>query len=123
MPPKKNKTNKNKISKLKFTLGGPEDQGKKVSGLLSQPSPVLSPDDSSNETIPVGRMAGGTVTNGWKLGQERKYIPNGRTGLKRCREEEVPNIEKNNDNQNSLNVEQTNTKLQKSPVKDLNTYI
>ena len=88
MPPKKNnKTNKNKISKSKFTIGGPEDQGKKFSGLWSQPSPVLSPDDSSNGTIPVGRMAGSgeTVPGGWKLGQKKDYIPNGRTGLKRGR--------------------------------------
>jgi hypothetical protein len=87
---KNNKTNKNKLSKSKFTVGGPDDQGKKVSGHMSQPSPVLSPDDSSNkncETIPVGGMAnsiGGvrdtiTTTEGWKTdGPACNTIPEGR---------------------------------------------
>ena len=68
----------------------------------------------SGETVPVG----------WKLGQKRDYIPNGRTGLKRGREEEVPDGRRILDNQKSLNVEPNkNTRLQKSPVKDLiNTF-
>ena len=66
---KNNKTNKTKILKSKFTEGGPEDQGKKVSGHLSQPSPVLSPDDLSKpdyETNPEGRIVEDEVPEGRK---------------------------------------------------------
>ena len=66
---KNNKTIKTKISKSKFTEGGPEDQGKKVSGQLSQPSPVLSPDDLSKpdyEINPEGRKVEDEVPEGRK---------------------------------------------------------